>query len=66
MYGFLIKDAVKFDKTIPYLGKLGFFDVCDSRSLVCYLKLQLFYCICTNRHIYFDSEGHGRHLIVYS
>ena len=30
MYGFLIKDAVKFDKTIPYLGKLGFFDVCDS------------------------------------
>ena len=30
MYGFLIKDAVKFDKGIPYLGKLGFFDVCDS------------------------------------
>ena len=30
MYGFLIKDAVKFDKTIPYLGKLGFFDVCGS------------------------------------
>jgi hypothetical protein len=30
MYGFLIKGAVKFDITIPYLGKLGFFDVCDS------------------------------------
>jgi len=30
MYGFLIKYAVKFDKAIPYLGKLGFFDVCDS------------------------------------
>jgi hypothetical protein len=30
MYGFLIKDPVKFDKTIPCSGKLGFFDVCDS------------------------------------
>jgi hypothetical protein len=30
MYGFLIKDAIKFDKTIPYSGKLRFFDVCDS------------------------------------
>ncbi len=27
IYGFLIKDAVRFTKTIPYLGKLGFFEV---------------------------------------
>jgi hypothetical protein len=27
IYGFLIKDAVRFAKTIPYLGKLGFFEV---------------------------------------
>lgn len=26
-YGFLIKDAVRFTKIIPYLGKLGFFEV---------------------------------------
>ena len=27
MYGFLIKDAIKFDNAVPYLGKIGFFDV---------------------------------------
>jgi hypothetical protein len=27
IYGFLIKDAVRFTKTIPYLGNLGFFEV---------------------------------------
>ncbi|MDE1868619.1 MAG: ASCH domain-containing protein [Candidatus Micrarchaeota archaeon] len=26
-YGFLLKDAVRFEKTIPMPGKLGFFDV---------------------------------------
>ena len=26
-YGFLVKDAVKFDKPIPMLGKLNFFEV---------------------------------------
>lgn len=25
-YGFLVKDAVRFEKTIPYKGKLGFFE----------------------------------------
>jgi hypothetical protein len=27
MYGFLIKDAIKFEHSIPCLGKMGFFDV---------------------------------------
>jgi hypothetical protein len=27
IYGFLIKDAVRFARPIPYLGKLGFFEV---------------------------------------
>ncbi len=27
MYGFLIKDAIKFDEAVPCLGKMGFFDV---------------------------------------
>ena len=27
MYGFLIKDAIKFDDAVPCLGKMGFFDV---------------------------------------
>ena len=27
LYGFLIKDAIKFDKPVPYLGKMGFFEV---------------------------------------
>lgn len=26
-FGFLIKDAILFEKSIPYSGKLGFFDV---------------------------------------
>ena len=26
-YGFLIKNPIKFNKVIPYQGKLGFFDV---------------------------------------
>jgi predicted transcriptional regulator len=26
-YGFLLKDALKFDKPVPMPGKLGFFDV---------------------------------------
>ncbi len=26
-YGFLVKDAIKFGKPIPALGKLGFFDI---------------------------------------
>jgi hypothetical protein len=26
-YGFLIKDAIKFDDAVPCLGKMGFFDV---------------------------------------
>jgi hypothetical protein len=26
MYGFLIKDAIKFDEPVPCLGKMGFFD----------------------------------------
>jgi hypothetical protein len=30
-YGFLVKDALKFRKEIPYLGKLGFFEVSDLR-----------------------------------
>ncbi|MBA3978447.1 MAG: ASCH domain-containing protein [Nitrosopumilus sp.] len=30
MYGFLIKDAVKFDNAVPCLGKMGFFDVHES------------------------------------
>jgi predicted transcriptional regulator len=29
-YGFLIKDARMFKKSIPYSGKLGFFEVDDS------------------------------------
>lgn len=28
-YGFLVNDALKFKKEIPYLGKLGFFEVSD-------------------------------------
>ena len=28
-YGFLVKDALKFREEIPYLGKLGFFEVSD-------------------------------------
>ena len=28
-YGFLVKDARMFKKPIPYLGKLGFFEVDD-------------------------------------
>ncbi|HKO65792.1 MAG TPA: ASCH domain-containing protein [Candidatus Nitrosocosmicus sp.] len=28
-YGFLVKDAIKFKEGIPYLGKLGFFEVTD-------------------------------------
>ncbi len=28
-YGFLVKDALKFGEEIPYLGKLGFFEVSD-------------------------------------
>jgi hypothetical protein len=28
-YGFLVRDAVRFEKFIPYSGKLGFFDVID-------------------------------------
>jgi len=28
-YGFLVKDQLKFGEEIPYLGKLGFFDVSD-------------------------------------
>lgn len=27
MYGFLIKDAIKFDDAAPCLGRMGFFDV---------------------------------------
>lgn len=27
IYGFLIRDAVRFSKAIPYKGKLGFFNV---------------------------------------
>ncbi|MDQ6724098.1 MAG: ASCH domain-containing protein [Thermoproteota archaeon] len=27
IYGYLIKDALKFKNSIPYLGKLGFFEV---------------------------------------
>lgn len=27
LYGFLIKDAVKFKKPIPYMGQLNFFNV---------------------------------------
>lgn len=27
MYGFLIRDAIRFNKAIPYKGKLGFFNV---------------------------------------
>ncbi len=27
MYGFLIKDAIKLEDAVPYLGKIGFFDV---------------------------------------
>ncbi len=27
MYGFLIKDAIKFDDAVPCLGKMGFFEV---------------------------------------
>jgi hypothetical protein len=27
IYGFLIKDAIKFKRIIPYKGKLGFFEV---------------------------------------
>ena len=27
MYGFLIKDPIKFDDAVPCLGKMGFFDV---------------------------------------
>jgi hypothetical protein len=27
IYGFLIKDAARLEQTIPYKGKLGFFDV---------------------------------------
>jgi hypothetical protein len=30
-YGFLVKDALKFREEIPYLGKLGFFEVSDLR-----------------------------------
>ncbi len=30
-YGFLVKDALKFKEEIPYLGKLGFFEVSDLR-----------------------------------
>lgn len=30
-YGFLVKDAIKFSKEMPYLGKLGFFEVSDLR-----------------------------------
>ena len=30
-YGFLVKDALKFREIIPYLGKLGFFDVSNLR-----------------------------------
>ncbi len=26
-YGYLIKDAIKFNNSIPYVGKLGFFEV---------------------------------------
>jgi hypothetical protein len=29
VYGFLIKDAIKFNQPIPYKGKLGFFNVDD-------------------------------------
>ncbi len=28
-YGFLVKDQLKFRENIPYLGKLGFFEVSD-------------------------------------
>ncbi|MBA2268766.1 MAG: hypothetical protein H0W19_10605 [Nitrosopumilus sp.] len=28
-YGFLVKDQLKFREEIPYLGKLGFFEVSD-------------------------------------
>jgi len=28
-YGFLVKDALKFREEIPYLGKLGFFEISD-------------------------------------
>ena len=35
-YGFLVKDALKFREEIPYLGKLGFFEVSDLR----YLRLE--------------------------
>ncbi len=30
MYGFLIKDAVKFDNAVPCLVKMGFFNVHES------------------------------------
>ena len=30
-YGFLVNDALKFSVEIPYLGKLGFFEVSDLR-----------------------------------
>ena len=33
-YGFLVKDARMFKKPIPYSGKLGFFEVDDSRLTV--------------------------------
>jgi hypothetical protein len=26
MYGFMIKDAIKFDTPLPYAGKMGFFE----------------------------------------
>jgi hypothetical protein len=28
-YGFLVKDAIKFDNSVPYAGKMGFFEVMD-------------------------------------
>jgi hypothetical protein len=37
LYGFLIKDAVKFKNNIPYLGKLGFFEVFENLSFDCNL-----------------------------
>ena len=33
-YGFLIKDARMFKKSIPYSGKLGFFEVGDSIIII--------------------------------
>jgi len=33
-YGFLVKDARMFKKSIPYSGKLGFFEVDDSKMII--------------------------------